>query len=218
MAGADTARRPLRADAERNRARIIEAAREVFAERGLHASLDDVADRAGVGVGTVYRRFADKNELIDAIFEDKIAEVAEHAQKALEHEDPWEGFVSFFSAISAEQATNRGLKEALLTEDEGRARVARARAKIEPVVTELVERAKDSGRLRPDFDPLDVPLLHKMIGDLADSTRTGGPDYWRRALQIVIDGLAASRDTPTPLPAPPMERERFETAMARDRR
>src|SRR5919107_5107373 len=91
--------RPLRADAERNRARILAAASEVFAERGLDVSLDDIAGAAGVGVGTVYRRFPDKDALIDALFEDKIADVERVAREALDVEDPWEGFESFMRAV-----------------------------------------------------------------------------------------------------------------------
>src|SRR5690349_24529453 len=92
--------RPLRADAERNRARILAAAAEVFADRGLDASLDDIAAAAGVGVGTVYRRFPDKDALIDALFEVKIDRARALATEALEFEDPWEGFVFFIDRKS----------------------------------------------------------------------------------------------------------------------
>src|SRR5918912_696083 len=119
--------RPLRADAERNRARILAAAAEVFAERGLDVSLDDVAAHAGVGVGTVYRRFPDKDALIDALFEDKIAGVAEVAGRALELKDPWDAFETFVRAVAQAQAQDRGLKEALHVSDRGRHRIAVAR-------------------------------------------------------------------------------------------
>src|ERR1700730_8059433 len=87
--------RPLRQDAERNRLRILQAAREVFADRGLDASLDQIAVHAGVGVGTVYRRFPDKDALIDALFEERIGEVAAAGQDALAAPDPWQGLVDF---------------------------------------------------------------------------------------------------------------------------
>src|SRR3954466_6318603 len=93
MAGTTPSARPLRADAERNRQRLIDAARELFAERGLDATLDDIAQRAGVGVGTAYRRFADKDELIDALFEQELAGIVEIADAAAAHEDPWEGLL-----------------------------------------------------------------------------------------------------------------------------
>src|SRR3954452_2459805 len=109
-----SAARPLRADAERNRARILAAAAEVFAERGLDVSLDDIAAAAGVGVGTVYRRFPDKDALIDALFEDKIRAVAERLQAAVAIEDPWEAFETFMRGVCASHAADRGLKEAML--------------------------------------------------------------------------------------------------------
>ena len=86
---ATTTQRPLRKDAERNRQRIIDAAREVFAERGLGVSLDDIARHAGVGVGTVYRRFPDKEQLIDALFDERLDAIAARAESATEIADPW---------------------------------------------------------------------------------------------------------------------------------
>src|ERR1700733_13464998 len=92
-----TESRPLRRDAERNRVRILEAARAVFSERGLSGSYDDIADAAGVGVGTVYRRFPDREELIDALFESRVKEVAEAARSAAENPDPWQGLVDYLT-------------------------------------------------------------------------------------------------------------------------
>src|SRR5690349_18357886 len=125
--------RPLRADAERNRARILAAAAEVFAERGLDVSLDDIAAAAGVGVGTVYRRFPDKDALIDALFEAKIGRAVQLARDALEIEDPWEGWATFMRGMCAMNAADRGFKDALLSRDRGRERVATARDTIAPV-------------------------------------------------------------------------------------
>src|SRR5215217_6312007 len=105
---------PLRADAERNRERILAAAAELYAERGLDVSLDDIAAAAGVGVGTVYRRFPDKDALIDALFEDKIDRAVELASNALEIEDPWEGLVTFMRGMCRMQAQDRGFRDALL--------------------------------------------------------------------------------------------------------
>src|SRR4051794_35027271 len=127
-----SAARPLRADAERNRERILAAAAEVFAERGLDVSLDDIAAHAGVGVGTVYRRFPDKDDLIDALFEAKIDGAVQLASDALEIEDPWEGLVTFIRGMCAMQAADRGFKDALLSRDRGRDRVAGARERIAP--------------------------------------------------------------------------------------
>ena len=199
MTELDAPNRPLRADAERNRVKILAAAREVFAERGFAATLDDIADRAGVGVGTVYRRFPDKDSLIDALFEERLAGVAELGRQALAADDPWEGFVAFLTEGAALQACDRGLKQAMLFR--GRDRASRARATIAPIATELVARAQAAGSLRADVEVLDVPIINMMVLSIADLTRDVSPDTYRRMLQIVIDGLATSRETPTPLPA-----------------
>src|SRR5262249_42662504 len=95
----ETPPRPLRRDAERNRLRILDAARELCAERGLEVTLDDVAHRAGVGVGTVYRRFPDKEQLIDALFEERLVEFSAIGEEALAAEDPLEGLGSFLERM-----------------------------------------------------------------------------------------------------------------------
>lgn len=209
--------RPLRADAERNRQRILAAAREQFAARGLDVSLDDVAAHAGVGVGTVYRRFADKEALIEAVFEERIAEMAALVRRWLEADDPWEGFVGFMREANAVQAADRGLKETLLTPGRGRERVERTRDTIAPLAIRLLRSAQASGRLRPDLQPFDVPMIHLMIGSIADATRDVAPDAWQRFLAIVLDGLATSRSEPTALPAKPLKPDQFAIAMSRRR-
>ena len=202
--------RPLRRDAERNRLRILEAAREVFAERGFDASLDQVAAHAGVGVGTVYRRFPDKDALIDALFEERIGDVAAAGQRALGASDPWEGLVDFLQYASAVQARDRGLRQALLSR--GADKTERAREKIIPIVAELVTRAQQAGSLRADLDPLDLPLVDLMVSTVADRTRQVSPEIWQRALTIIIDGLVTTRQTPTPLPGKPLDRDQLAAA------
>lgn len=213
----DSTHRPLRADAERNRRRILAAAREVFASRGLDASLDEIAAHAGVGVGTIYRRFADKDALIDGLFEAKIAKVTTLATQALEVDDPWDGFETFVRSVCQLQADDRGFKEALLRHDRSHERISRARDTIDPVVRLLLERAQRSGQVRDDLDILDVPLMHFMVGFIADTTRDVAPGYWQRTLQILLDGLRTAREAPTPLPTAPLDAEQFATAMSRRR-
>src|SRR3954454_17041113 len=101
----------LRADAERNRRRILDAAAELFAEKGLSVGLDEIARHAGVGVGTAYRRFATKDELIDALFEDRIGEIGALAESALESDDPWDGLVGFLESAVELHIANRAVKE-----------------------------------------------------------------------------------------------------------
>ena len=96
------AQRPLRRDAERNRIRILASAKVLFAEHGVDVSLDDIARHAGVGVGTVYRRFPDREALIDELFEDKISEIEELAAASLAIDDPWEGLVDVPRALAGE--------------------------------------------------------------------------------------------------------------------
>jgi AcrR family transcriptional regulator len=208
--------RPLRADAERNRRRIMEAAATVFAERGLGVSLDDIAAAAGVGVGTVYRRFPDKDALIDALFEDKIRTVQTVALDALELEDPWEAFAGFMRGVCRLQAEDRGLKEALLS-DRGRDRVARARDMMAPLAIRLLRRAQEAGAVRADLGEYDIPLMHFAVGFVAETTDSVAPHYWERVLTILLDGLKAEREGTTPMPAEPLERAEFVEALSRRR-
>jgi AcrR family transcriptional regulator len=202
--------RPLRRDAERNRLRILQAAREVFADRGLDASLDQIAAHAGVGVGTVYRRFPDKDALIDALFEERIEEIAAAGQRALSGSDPWEGLVRFLQQANALLSGDRGLRQVLLSR--GAHKTERAREKIVPIATELVARAQQTGSLRADLDPLDLPVIQLMVSAIADMTREVSPELWQRALTIIIDGLATTRQTPTPLPGKPLDRDQLAAA------
>jgi AcrR family transcriptional regulator len=196
----EDARRPLRRDAERNRRLILAAAREAFATEGLHVTLDEIAHRAGVGVGTVYRRFADKESLIDALFEDGVLELAALADEALTYEDPWEGFVYWFERFVAIQAENRGLKEVVLSPRPGHDRLAVGRERLLPSISRLVKRAQASGELRADLRPTDIGLLAQALTSVADATREVTPDVYRRYVGIVLDGLRTRREAPGRLP------------------
>jgi AcrR family transcriptional regulator len=207
-----TADRPLRSDAERNRRRILQSAAEVFAERGLDVPLDDIAAAAGVGVGTVYRRFPDKDALIDALFEDKIDDVVARAQAALDIDDPWEAFETFMRGVCRVQAEDRGLKEALLSRDRGRDRVAMARDRVAPIAMRIVRRAQQAGVLRADLGVFDVPLMHFAVGFVAERTNGVAPGYWERLLTILLDGLRADAAR-TAMPTGPLAQEQFVTAM-----
>src|SRR3954453_2410986 len=207
--------RPLRADAERNRQRILAAAASVFADRGLDVSLDDIAHAAGVGVGTVYRRFPDKDALIDALFETKIAALEQLTQDALAMEDPWEGFVHFMRGMSHSHAKDRGLKECIFSAHRGRERAERARQAIAPVAAQLLERAQAEGRVRADVVATDMPLMHFAVGYIADAVREISPDSWERLLTILLDGLAAQPEGTAPRPAAPLPPEQFPAAISR---
>ncbi len=204
----------LRRDAERNRARILEAARAVFAERGLDVSMDEIARCAGVGVGTVYRRFPDREDLIDALFEDRIGEIEVAAAAAAGHADAWEGLVEFLESMLKTQAEDRGLREVLVSSVHGRLRLEAARGRIKPLIEGVVARAQAAGALRPDVAAADLPLISVMLSTVADYSRAVSPDVWRRCLGLLLDGLRTAREAPTPLPAPPLSDEQLEQAMA----
>ncbi|MGW1619796.1 TetR/AcrR family transcriptional regulator [Streptomyces sp. NPDC002172] len=204
---------PLRADAERNRLRILAAAREIFAERGLDVTIDDIARHAGVGVGTAYRRFTNREQLVEAVFEEGAGHLIALAEQALTHEDPWDGFVQFFLATAEDFAKDRGLREAFLEGLHGKIRVAAARDRLIPAVSALIARAQQAGQLRGDLEPTDFPLLQLMLGAVTEHSQTVAPAVWRRYLVLLLDGLRHDRDHPTPLPHRALDKDEFDRTM-----
>lgn len=213
-----TSDRPLRADAERNRRRILDAAAELFAERGLQLSLDEVAERAAVGVGTVYRRFADREALIDALLQERVDEFLEMVEQAAANPDPWEGLIDFIRTGSEFHGRNRALKELMFSARGSREWVDRVRSRVKPKVAAMVAAAKEQGKLREDLDVLDVPIVELMLAGVIDFTRDGDPDTWLRMLGIVVDGLRAGRRAPQPLQAMPLRPQDLDQAMSRSSR
>ncbi len=196
--------RPLRADAERNRRRILVAAAEVFARRGLDAGLDEIARHAGVGTGTVYRRFPDKALLIDALFESRVDDLLELTRTGLEADDPWAGLVYFLERSIEMQQADRGLKEALFGggphgTPAGEAFTQKADRLI-PAITALVDRAKDAGQLRSDVTVTDLAVMQFMLHGVGALAAAVEPELWRRQFALLLDGLRADRPQTTPLP------------------
>lgn len=208
-----TGDRPLRRDAERNRRLILDAARDLFAARGLTVTLDDVARHAGLGVGTVYRRFRRREELIDALFEERLGGIVALAREGLACADPWLGLTRFLERALELQAADRGLKELLLGTSEGRDHVARMRAQMIPLASELVRRAQVAGTLREDFAPQDVPLLQMMLGSVVDAAGTVRADLWRRYLALIVDGMRAQGPAGEPLPVRALDFEELDGVM-----
>jgi AcrR family transcriptional regulator len=211
--GGVAAGRPLRRDAEANRLRILAAAGRVFAERGLEVTMDDIAAAAGVGVGTVYRRFPDKQELIDALLGQRIERVARTAEEALEMSGPWEALVTFLRVATAMQVTDRALAELMRGQPGGRAQVEQARARIDPLVERLVTRAQASGELRSDVTGPDLAVAGMMIALVSDRFGPAGLELWPRYFDLMLDGLRTSRQTPTPLAAGPIPVDVFHQVM-----
>jgi AcrR family transcriptional regulator len=209
-----TTDRPLRKDAERNRQRILAAAGEIFAEQGLGVTLDAVAERACVGVGTVYRRFPDKEALIDALFEARIDEIVVIAEESCAMPDAWEALVHFFDRALSMHGNDRALKELVFSSTHGRDRVGQARDKLKPIVGRIVKRAQDAGALRADVEVTDVPLIQLMLTAVIEYTDDVAPEAWRRYLAIVLDGLRADAAR-TPLVAGALSDDQLDGAMAR---
>ena len=205
--------RPLRADAERNRLKILNAAAELFAARGLSVPLDEIAHHAGVGVSTAYRHFPDREELIQALFEERLDAIVAHAERALAEQDPWRGLAGFIESAVELHVVNRGLRELVFGSGHGAAFVARARARVAPLVDELVRRAQASGDVRRDLAPTDLPTLQFMLAALADLPGEQANDLWRRHLGIVLDGLRTKN--PQPLVSPPLSQDELDAAITR---
>jgi AcrR family transcriptional regulator len=201
-AGETPAQRPLRRDAERNRQRILAAAGEVFAERGMAATLDDVAHRAGLGVGTVYRRFPNKESLAAALFAQRMDEVTELADAARARPDAWLGLCDLLEGLCELFARDRGLRDIMISSGPEAERLRDRKACLEPMIRELVQRAKREGELRPEISTEDVPLIAIMINAVAEYVGSIRPTLWRRYLAVMLDGLRAGHPTPAGLPEP----------------
>jgi AcrR family transcriptional regulator len=184
-----TQRRALRKDAERNRRRVLKAARDLFAVQGLEATLNDVARHANVGVGTVYRRFATKEDLLEAIFEDGIEQIVEFAEAALRHDDSWDGFVWFVEHLCELTATDRGLREIVYSKAYDGYRVECAKERLDPLISELVERARRDGYLRPEVESTDMPVLGLLAGTVSEWAGHVEPELWRRYVALLLDGM-----------------------------
>jgi AcrR family transcriptional regulator len=208
MPSSGTGVRPLRRDAERNRDRIVVAARAAFAADGIDVSVEEIARLAGVGMGTLYRRFPTKDDLIDAVLEDALAEICLAAESALEEDDAWIGFSGFLERVFELHVRNRGLKDGIARRMQCRGRVEAARARMRPLVARLIARAQEQGSLRSDFTPEDMPMLFWTGGRVAEMTSFVAPEFWRRHLALLLDGLRA--DAATPLPHPPLTRAQLE--------
>jgi AcrR family transcriptional regulator len=213
----DEAGRPLRRDAERNRQRILLAAAEVLAERGLDATLDDVARQAGVGVGTVYRRFPGKEALIAALFEEQLTALVTMGERALAEPDPWAGLVGYLTGAAEHLTADRGLRQVLMFSASGGEHARRARARLEPIVTELIGRAQRAGVVRADLRPTDIPFTVLMLAAAADYARPARPATWRRYLALLLDSLPPQRGGTSELPEPPLRPDEMEQVMQRRR-
>ena len=196
----ESARRVLRADAERNRRRILDAARLTFAERGLDVPVDAIAEAAGVGVATVYRRFPSKEDLLGAILEDRVEALLARFPALAQIEDPWEAFVAAAEAFAGAIAVDRGFFQLFALADRPLPGEAAKRRLVESLAP-FLSRAQAAGAVREDLVILDVTALCSVAARMPTWRLAREPELWRRYLAIVLDGLRA--DAAHPLPHPP---------------
>ena len=182
--------RVLRADARRNHEAVIAAAKELFADQGLDAQMPDVAKAAKVGVGTVYRHFPNKDDLIAALVAERFERLAEKAREGVEAEDPWEGLCAFIRFSAQIQADDRGLCEVMGSRPEVMDAAARA-AGLPELCERLVKRAQGAGELRRDLVWEDIPMIACGLGRITQATVGPATGRWPRLLEIILDGLRA---------------------------
>jgi AcrR family transcriptional regulator len=186
--------RPLRADARRNREKVLLAARAVFSEHGREAQMDDVARRAGVGVGTVYRHFPTKEALIEALMVDSFQAIAAQAVVALEIDDPWEAFASVLWRGAEIMAGDRALSEVFASIPGAMESAMPTVEGLQETVSTIMRRAQDAGVLRDDAVLDDIPMIMCGIGSATKKEHACSAP-WRRHLSILLDGLRAPAAT-----------------------
>jgi AcrR family transcriptional regulator len=197
----------LRVDAERNRQLVVAAARGAFAELGIEVPMEEIARRAGVGVGTLYRRYPSRGDLIAAAFETKMSAYAEASREALADPDPWHGFCDYVERICAMQAGDRGFTTVLTMTFPTAKRFEADRRRAYADFSTLVERAKASGGLRADFVTEDLPMFLMANAGVLTATADAAPETWRRLVGYLVQACAAP--AAQPLPAPPAPRRMY---------
>ncbi|MDQ2699870.1 MAG: TetR/AcrR family transcriptional regulator [Actinomycetota bacterium] len=186
--GTETEETPRRADAVRNREAVIKAAEEVFAERGIEAGIPEIAARAGVGKGTVYRNFETKNDLVSAVLTARTLRFSEEILEALEEEDSWEAFQQLLHETVAGKMRHgrnilglypHGTGELLATE----------RERTQVLLGQLMKRAQKQGKMRKDAKPADVTILFGGVSRILNEQEVEDPKVWKRQTCLVIDAF-----------------------------
>jgi AcrR family transcriptional regulator len=207
--------RRLRADAAGNRAKIVAAAQQVFGEEGVAAPLTRVAERAEVGIATLYRRFPDRDSLIAAAFDDVLERYRRNAEQALAEPDPWAAFASLVLGVGELAAENLGFAHLVQAAAPVRHRSGDTVPPSFETVLAVLDRAKDARVLRADFSVDDLPVLSFALAGIIEATRDDAPDAWRRHALLFLDGCRPPGATPLP---PAVDPARLQRAMIRARR
>lgn len=211
MGDVGQARRPLRRDAQERRDRLIEAAQREFAAHGVDASLEKIAREAGVSIGTLYRHFPTRLDLLMAAFRPRVQEFLKGAAKALEIDDPWQGFVYYLENLFAIQAGDRGFNDFLSRRFTDNAETELIHDQMCQDIANVLARAQQAGEVRPDITMADIVNLIWSNGRIMDATSTAAPSAWRRYLYLMLDAYRAERAHP--IPEPPMTYDQLYDAM-----
>jgi len=204
-------RRPLRRDARESRDKLIAAAQREFASRGVDASLEKIAREAGVSIGTLYRHFPTRLDLLMAAFKPRVEEFLEGAKKALAMDDPWEGFVYYMENLFSVQAGDRGFNDFLSRRFTDNADTERIHDDMCRQIEVVLTRAQEAGVARPDITQADIINLIWSNGRITSATSATAPNAWRRHLYLMLDAYRAERAHP--IPEPPMTDAQLYDAM-----
>jgi AcrR family transcriptional regulator len=204
-------RRPLRRDAQKRHDRLLAAARREFSARGVDASLEGIARDADVAIGTLYRHFPTRLDLLLAALEPQLREFADGSKKALGIDDPWEAFVYYLENLFGVQAGDRGFNDFLSRRFPGSADTERIHDEMCRQIEEVLTRAQEAGSVRPDITLADIVNLIWSNGQMLDATSTTAPNAWRRHLYLMLDAYRADRAHP--IPEPPMTEKQLYDAM-----
>jgi AcrR family transcriptional regulator len=195
----------LRADAERNRQRVVDAACALFEEHGLDVPLEDVARAACVGIATLYRRFPTRADLTGAVFVQKFSAYVAVVDRAVAETDPWQSVVALVNGLCELQAVDAGLRELLTMRFPQTPEVERLTEAIQTNFQALVTRARDAGVLRQDIVATDLALILLGNSGVVDRTYAGAPDAWRRYAGLMLEALRVRPDPSALPPAPSIE-------------
>ncbi|WP_218019842.1 TetR/AcrR family transcriptional regulator [Rhodococcoides yunnanense] len=211
MSDIEQARRPMRRDARASHDKLIAAAQREFAAHGADASLEGIARGAEVSIGTLYRHFPTRLDLLMAAFTPRLQEFLEGAEKALKIADPWEGFVFYLENMFAMQVGDRGFNDFLSRRFTDNARTERVHDQMCQQIEDVLARTQESGEVRADIALADIINLIWSLGRIIEATGATAPQAWRRYLHLMLDAYRAERAHP--LPEPPMTSDQLYHAM-----
>jgi AcrR family transcriptional regulator len=203
----------LRRDAALNRERIVEAARAAFAERGIDASLEHIAKNAGIAIGTLYRHFPRRVDLLLAAFEDKFRTFMDAADSSLASDDPWAGLSSYLETLCGMQAGDRGFNDFVSMRFPASKETEAMHDQVCDAMERILTRAQDAGLARPDLTIGDLIAVTWANSRILEATNDIAPRAWRRQLLLMLESFRY-RDENT-LDEPPLTNQQLYEAMAR---